>query len=252
MPPDPARPSALALRATLTRTGRGATFSLDIALEAPAGVTILFGPSGSGKSTALQIAAGLLRPDRGRVALGAEVWFDSEQGIDLAVERRRIAFVFQSLALFPHMTALANVMYGIDRDQPRDERVDRAHAMLKRLSVDHLAHRRPRTFSGGEAQRVALARALATEPRVILLDEPFSALDRDLRIELARLVRELVDDLGVPAIHVTHSHNMARAMGDHIVRMRAGRVVAEGKLDEVLPRQGEDRDATPMPELRKP
>ena len=164
--------------------------------------------------------------------------------------------MFQSLALFPHMTALGNVCYGIDRSVPRDERKARAHAMLERLGVDHLSRRRPRTFSGGEAQRVALARAMATSPRILLLDEPFSALDRDLRIQLATDVRSLVDDLQLPAIQVTHNHGEARAIGDRIIRMHEGRIVETGSVDEVLgqrapghsDREAEGTGQTPMPE----
>lgn len=248
---------ALHVRAKITRAGHGETFSLDIDFEAPRGITILFGPSGSGKSTALQIVAGLLDPDEGRVELGDEVWFDSATRANLSVHRRNVAYVFQTLALFPHMTALANVGYGIDRDIPRDERTDRAHAMLERLGVDHLARRRPRTFSGGEAQRVALARAMATSPRILLLDEPFSALDRDLRIQLATEVRSLVDELELPAIQVTHNHGEARALGDRIIRMEEGRIVETGSVDEILGPRGaphgsskyDDIGRTPMPEL---
>lgn len=248
---------ALRVRAKITRASHGQTFSLDVDFEAPRGITILFGPSGSGKSTALQIVAGLLNPDEGRVELGDEVWFDSATRANLSVHRRHVAYVFQSLALFPHMTGLGNVCYGIDRDIPRDERTDRAHAMLERLGVDHLARRRPGTFSGGEAQRVALARAMATSPRILLLDEPFSALDRDLRIQLATEVRSLVDDLELPAIQVTHNHGEARALGDRIIRMHEGRIAATGSVDEILGPRGfgrggsaiEDIDETPMPEL---
>ena len=248
---------ALHIRAKITRAGHGETFSLDVDFEARRGITILFGPSGSGKSTALQIAAGLLAPDEGRVALGEQLWFDSATKANLSVHERHVAYVFQTLALFPHMTALGNVCYGIDRHVPRDERKDRAHAMLKRLGVDHLARRRPHTFSGGEAQRVALARAMATSPRILLLDEPFSALDRELRIQLASEVRSLVDDLGLPAIQVTHNHGEARVLGDRIIRMRKGRIIETGSVDEVLGSRGmgkgkgklEDIDETPMPEL---
>jgi molybdate transport system ATP-binding protein len=249
--PEPGNGS-LHVRARITREGHGEQFSLDVEFEAEPGITILFGPSGSGKSTALQIAAGLLRPDEGRVTLGDEVWFDSAGGIDLAVHKRNVAYVFQSLALFPHLTALGNVCYGIDREVPREERVVRAHAMLERLGVDHLARRRLRTFSGGEAQRVALARALAMSPRVLLLDEPFSALDRDLRIQLATEVRELVDELGLPAIQVTHNHGEARALGDRVIKMRKGRITEIGAVADVLGLPGDPRTSEPRGKTRRP
>jgi molybdate transport system ATP-binding protein len=131
------------------------------------------------------------------------------------------------------MTALANVQYGM-HDVPRMEREDKAMALLKRVGVAHLARRRPRTFSGGEAQRVALARALARAPRLILLDEPFSALDRDLRKQLTSLVRELVAEAKVPLVHVTHSVAEARLLADQVVRIDKGKVVTRGTADEVL------------------
>jgi molybdate transport system ATP-binding protein len=216
------------------RTGDGPPFDLDVELDCPPGVTILFGPSGSGKTTVLQCVAGLLAPDRGAVSLGGEIWFDADRRIDVPPERRGVAYLFQSLALFPHMTAVGNVMYGIDRFAGRKQRAVRAHELLQRLGVAHLASRRPRTFSGGEAQRVALARALAREPRLFLLDEPFSALHRELRVQLATEVRALVHSLGIPAIQVTHDHAEARAMGDRVIRIETGRVVDQGKVSDLL------------------
>jgi molybdate transport system ATP-binding protein len=208
-------------------------FELSVELACPPGVTCVMGPSGSGKSTFLAAVAGLAVPDRGRVTLGDEVWLDRARGIDVPVHARRLAYVFQGLALFPHMSALGNVEYGM-HDVPRAERAVKATALLERLGVGHLARRRPRTFSGGEAQRVALARAIARSPRLILLDEPFSALDRDLRGQLTKLVRELVAELGVPLVHVTHSVAEARLLADQVVRIERGGVVARGTADEVL------------------
>jgi molybdate transport system ATP-binding protein len=222
--------------AELTATiqlARAGGFALEVELSCPPGVTCVMGPSGSGKSTVLAILAGLERPDRGRVVLGDEVWLDRERAIDVPVHQRRLAFVFQNLALFPHMTATHNVEYGM-RELPRHERAARAATLLQRVGVSHLASRRPRTFSGGEAQRVALARALARQPKLVLLDEPFSALDRDLRAQLIELVRELATELAVPVVHVTHSVAEARLLADQVVRMERGRVVARGKADEVL------------------
>jgi molybdate transport system ATP-binding protein len=208
--------------------------SLDVRFTAQPGITILFGPSGAGKSTTLGVIAGLERPDAGSVRLGSEVWCDAVNGVHKPIHLRGLAMVFQSLALFPHMNALANVAYGIRA--PADERRRRAQDMLERMKVAHLATRRPATFSGGEAQRVALARAFAMQPRVVLLDEPFSALDRELRIALAGDVRAWVDEMQVPLIHVTHQRNEARAMGDHVVLLENGRVAKQGSVDEVLPK----------------
>ena len=212
---------------------RRGEFALDVDLDCPPGITCVMGPSGSGKSTILAVLAGLALPDAGRIALGDEVWLDRVRGVEVPVHARRLSYVFQGLALFPHMTALGNVAYGL-HDRPRPDRPGKAQALLDRVGVGHLARRRPRTFSGGEAQRVALARALARSPKLMLLDEPFSALDRDLRAQLTALVRELVAELGVPLVHVTHSVAEARLLADQVVRIERGKVVACGPAADVL------------------
>jgi ABC-type sulfate/molybdate transport systems ATPase subunit len=207
---------------------RASAFELDIDFEAPPGVTILFGPSGSGKSTTLAAIAGLLRPKEGRIALGDEVWLDAKT--HRPVHLRNVAFVFQSLALFPHMTARANVAYGMNGD----DKGRRALQLLERMRVGHVADRKPRTFSGGEAQRVALARAMAMKPRVVLLDEPFSALDRGLRRDLLTEVKTMAEDLKVPVLHVTHHPREARALGDRVLLFERGKIVGRGGI-ELLP-----------------
>ncbi|MEJ7732165.1 MAG: ATP-binding cassette domain-containing protein [Polyangiaceae bacterium] len=201
-------PGPLSASVALRRGG----FELDANVVVPPGITVLLGRSGSGKSTLLGAVAGLLRPDRGRVMVGGHTWFDGAAGVDVPVHERGLAFVFQTLALFPHKNARENVEYGIDRALPAAERRQRALSTLERMRVAHLAERRPATFSGGEAQRVALARAFARSPRLVLLDEAFSALDRDRRRALCADVREAVADLGVPAIMVTHHQREAREM----------------------------------------
>ncbi len=213
----------------------GRDFLLDVKFSAPPGVTILYGPSGSGKSTTLAAICGLVTPKAGRIALGDEIWFDAARGIREPVEKRGIAFVFQSLALFPHMTALGNVEYGLPRAMPRAERRARAEEMLARMKVAHLAGRRPGTFSGGEAQRVALARAFAPKPQLVLLDEPFSAMDRELRRDFVADVRASGDEAREPLIHVTHHRNEARALADRVVLIEGGRIKAAGSVDELLP-----------------
>ncbi|MDB4957666.1 MAG: Molybdenum transport ATP-binding protein ModC [Myxococcales bacterium] len=220
------------LRAEI-QLSRGGEFALDVALVCPPGITCIMGPSGSGKSTILAVLAGMQEPDRGRVVIGDSVWFDSEKGIAVPVHQRRLSYVFQGLALFPHMTAQRNVEYGMS-DLPPPQRAAKARGLLARLGVVHVAQRKPRTFSGGEAQRVALARALARSPHLVLLDEPFSALDRELRAQLTGLVRELVAELGVPMVHVTHSIAEARLLSDQVVRIDKGKIVARGTADEVL------------------
>lgn len=219
---------------------RSSAFSLEVDLRFPPGITCVMGASGSGKSTLMAAIAGLVVPQRGTIALGDTLWFESSRGLSVPIQQRRLGYLFQSLALFPHRTAIGNVEYGMPRSLPRGERHHRAHALLAKLGVDHLAHRKPRTFSGGEAQRVALARALAREPQVLLLDEPFSALDPDLRKQLSQLVRDLVSELQIPSIHVTHSVAEARALSDQVVRIHRGQVVAIGPAAEVL--AGEDAE----------
>jgi molybdate transport system ATP-binding protein len=215
----------------------GADFALEVRFEAPPGITILFGPSGAGKSTTLAAIAGLLRPDQGRISLGDAAWFDSERGVFLPIHERGVAYVFQSLALFPHMTALTNVEYGAPRSMPKAERRRHAMTMLERMKVGNLWNRKPRTFSGGEAQRVALARAFAMSPRVVMLDEPFAAMDRALRREFITDVRGFAEEEQIPLLHVTHHINEARALGDRAVLLDKGRVVGVGPVRELLPRE---------------
>ena len=205
-------------------------FELSLDLEVPAGVTVLFGPSGAGKSRTLAFVAGLARPNAGKIALGDEVWFDGETKKECAIHDRRVAFVFQSLALFPHMTAEANVAYGIDGTG--DERRERALGMLERMRVKHLAGRKPGTFSGGEAQRVALARAFAMKPRVLLLDEPFSALDAAVKTELLEEVKGHVEKAKVPALLVTHDRTEARALGERVLFIEKGRLARSATISE--------------------
>jgi molybdate transport system ATP-binding protein len=213
------------------RTGGG--FPLDVAFEAPPGVTVLFGPSGAGKTTTLCAIAGLVRPSAGRIALGEEAWFDAEARVHVATQARRVAVVFQSLALFPHLTAVDNVTYGMARSLDARARRDQALALLGRLHVGHVATRRPATFSGGEARRVALARALATNPRVLLLDEPFSSLDGQLRRELVEDFGQSLRELQVPVILVTHDRWEALELGHRAVVLGKGKVQRVGGIEEL-------------------
>jgi molybdate transport system ATP-binding protein len=183
------------------------------------GISALFGPSGSGKTTAMLAVAGLLTPLAGRIALGETVLFDSNRAIDLRPDARRVALVFQSLALFPHMSALDNVRYGLPRAIVSSERDARARLWLERMHVAHVAERRPRTLSGGEAQRVALARALASEPRALLLDEPFSAIDDELRVELGRELNAVLAERPIPTVLVTHDRGDARRLAQRTLAL---------------------------------
>lgn len=224
----------LSARLELQRALAEPRFSLDVTLDFGPGLSVLFGPSGSGKSTILAAIAGLLRPHSGRVALASEVLFDSEQGLNRPPNERRIALVFQSLALFPHLDALENVAYGLPRQLGKSERTQRAAAWLERLRVEHLALRHPGSYSGGEGQRVALARALASEPRALLLDEPFSALDQELASELSAELTSYLTSLGIPVVLVTHDRKLARQIGREVTLVRAGRVERVGSAQDVL------------------
>jgi molybdate transport system ATP-binding protein len=209
-----------------TRLGR--ELRLSLALDVPAGRCLaVAGPSGAGKTSALRIAAGLIRPESGRVALGEEVWLDTGAGIDVAPERRRCGYLFQDYALFPHLRAWQNVAYAL-RDLPRRERRGRAEEVLERFGVRQIAEAHPRTLSGGERQRVALARALAREPRALLLDEPLAALDARTRARAARELAVTLRHAGVPTLLVTHDFLEAATLGDEVGVIDAGRIVQRG------------------------
>ncbi len=199
---------------------------LDVGFESGSTVTAIMGPSGAGKTTLLQCIAGVVRPTAGRVVLDGERLFDDDARGFVPPHRRRVAMVFQSLALFPHLTVWENVAYGIRGEAPRARR-DIANAWLERVRAGGLAGRAPSTLSGGEAQRVALARALASAPRLLLLDEPFSALNQALRVELGALLRELLAEASLPTLLVTHDLADARRMASRILQLDAGRIVSD-------------------------
>ncbi|MBW4697437.1 MAG: ATP-binding cassette domain-containing protein [Aphanocapsa lilacina HA4352-LM1] len=208
-------------------------FQLSVDLAVECGLTILFGPSGCGKSSTLLAIAGLLRPDSGRIALGEEVFFDSARGVHIAPQHRRLGFVFQNYALFPHLNVQRNICFAIDRESPDVQR-DRLRELLGLLHLEKLAHRYPAELSGGQQQRVALARALAPHPRLLLLDEPFSALDTELREELRDELKRLQIQLDLPIVMVTHTRSEALQLADTVVRLDLGQVVAVGSAATVL------------------
>ena len=208
-------------------------FKLDVAAAiGPGECLALAGPSGAGKSSVLRIIAGLLRPDRGRVACGDRVWLDTARGIDLPPDERRCGYVFQDYALFPHLTAWQNVAYGLTR-LPRGERRGRAVALLERFGVAERADARPRTLSGGERQRVAVARALAVEPDALLLDEPLAALDARTRAAAGRELAAVLREAAVPALLVTHDFQEAALLGDRVGVIDGGRIVQLGTAGEL-------------------
>jgi molybdate transport system ATP-binding protein len=201
------------------------SFALELTLEAGGGTLALVGPSGAGKSTLLRAVAGLVRPARGRIALGDETWFDAERGIDLPPERRSVGFVFQDYALFPHLSVAQNVAYGATMPvQP----------LLRRFGIADLAAARPDDLSGGERQRVAVARALAREPRLLLLDEPMAALDAHTRAHVRGELRALLRELELPALLVTHDFEDAAALAERVTVLVGGRVVQSGRAEELV------------------
>jgi len=207
--------------------------ALDARLAVAAGECLaLAGPSGAGKSSLLRVGAGLMRPERGRVLCGERTWLDTEAGLFLAPEERRVGFLFQDYALFAHLSAWRNVAYGIE-DGSRAGRRERAHELLERFGLAARAEARPATLSGGERQRVALARALAREPEVLLLDEPLSALDATTRAHASRELAGLIEAAGVPVLMVTHDFGEAALLADRIAVLDRGRVVQQGTATEL-------------------
>jgi ABC-type sulfate/molybdate transport systems ATPase subunit len=202
------------------------SIQLELALDARPGETLaLVGPSGAGKSTVLRIAAGLVTPDGGTVALGDVVWLDTERGIDLPPEQRSVGLVFQDYALFPHLDVRHNVAFG------GTERVDE---LLARFRIAHLAGERPTAISGGERQRVALARALARNPKVLLLDEPLSALDTHTRATVRGELRDFLHELDLPTIIVTHDFEDAAVLADRVGVLVAGTLLQQATPDELV------------------
>ena len=206
-------------------------FTLDVEWSAGDGVAALFGPSGAGKTLTLQCLAGLVRPDAGRIVVDGQVLFDSVAGIDVRPQRRRVGYVFQGYALFPHLTVRGNVGFGL-RD--RAERRRREDEVMARLGIEAFAERFPRELSGGQRQRVALGRALATDPALLLLDEPLSALDLPLRQALRDELRSVLTDWGIAAVLVTHDLTEAYRLGDRIVVYEEGRVIQAAPRAELL------------------
>jgi ABC-type sulfate/molybdate transport systems ATPase subunit len=203
---------------------------------------VLFGHSGSGKSLTLRAIAGLLRPDAGRIEINGETVFDATRGIDVPPQRRGVGMVVQSYALFPHMTVRDNIAFGLD-GQPRAERRARVDELLRALAIEDLAERRPSAISGGQAQRVALARALAPRPRLLLLDEPFSALDSAIRVTLRRELARLKRELDLTIVFVTHDLREAYNLADQIAVFDAGRVLQVAARDAVFNRPASARVA---------
>ena len=212
---------------------KGGAFNLDVRFVADNGITILFGPSGSGKTTTLRAIAGIIKPDEGNITVGDRSFFDSASGVDMSMQKRRVGYVFQDYALFPHLTAEQNVSYGI-KDGTKAKRSEAAQKMLALFKVDHIRRRYPANMSGGEQQRVALARALASDPSIVLLDEPLSAVDFETRAGLLDEIATAQARTGIPFLYVTHNTSEALRLGSQVVVLDRGRVKVMGSPADIF------------------
>jgi molybdate transport system ATP-binding protein len=210
-----------------------ASFTLDVAFSAPPGITIVFGESGSGKTTLLRCLAGLGHPDAGRIVTGDRVLFDSTSGIDVPIRKRRVGYVFQQLALFPHLSVAHNIAYGLT-ELPAPIRQARVQAIAESFRIVHVLARRPGAVSGGERQRTALARALVMDPALLLLDEPLSALDHATESRIIEDLRVWNAAHRIPVLYVTHNHREVFALGERVVVLEQGRIVTEGTPHDVM------------------
>ena len=205
-------------------------FSIAVKFEATGGATALFGPSGAGKTSLVNMIAGLVTPDRGRIVLDELVLFDSAARIDVPVHRRRIGYVFQEGRLFPHMTVAKNLDYGRRMSGVEDDPSERER-IVAMLDIGTLLTRRPGRLSGGERQRVAFGRALLMKPRLLLLDEPLASLDRARKLEILPYLARLRDEAKVPMIYVSHQAGEIQRLCSQVVRIEDGRTAASGGLE---------------------
>ncbi|MCS3419816.1 molybdate transport system ATP-binding protein [Pseudomonas sp. BIGb0450] len=211
-------------------------FALDVDLQLPGrGVTALYGHSGSGKTTCLRCIAGLERAEEGFVQINDEVWQDSRKGLFVPPHRRALGYVFQEASLFPHLSVLANLEFGLKRIPRAQRRVDMAHA-TELLGIGHLLDRHPQHLSGGERQRIGIARALLTSPSLLLMDEPLAALDSKRKSEILPYLERLHDELEIPVLYVSHAQDEVARLADHIVLLSDGKALASGPIGETLAR----------------
>jgi molybdate transport system ATP-binding protein len=221
------------LRKTFPARSDSAGFVLDLEFRAAAGVTALFGPSGSGKTLTLDCIAGFMRPDEGRVILDDDILFDGATQVNLPPQARNCGYVFQSYALFPHMTLRENLVFAAER-RPRLERHRRVNEMLERFRLTDVAGRRPHEVSGGQRQRCSIARALIGAPRVLLLDEPTQGLDAPLRAEFYEVLRSVRADFKTPVLLVSHDLDECFELGEEMLILRDGRIAQSGTPAQIL------------------
>jgi molybdate transport system ATP-binding protein len=232
----PARPAAFARELTMLRVDvskRLGEFVVEASFASQGRVTGLFGASGSGKTSLINMIAGLLRPDRGRIELDGETLDDTAAQAHVPVHRRRIGYVFQDARLFPHLDVRTNLDYGRRMNRLAEDAVQRKR-VTDLLDIGHLLDRRPGRLSGGERQRVALGRALLSQPRLLLLDEPLGSLDEERKDEILPYLVRLRDEAGIPMVYVSHDASELRQLASRIVMLQRGRVTALGGA-EVLP-----------------
>ena len=208
-------------------------FTLDASWEIDDELAVIFGYSGAGKSMTFQMIAGLLAPDEGKIVLGETVLFDSAQDVKTRPQQRSIGYVFQDLALFPHMTVAENICYGAHGIETT-EKEQRCRELLRMFRITGLEDRFPSQVSGGQRQRVALARALIRRPGVLLLDEPFSALDMPVRFEMRTMLKEIQRSFQIPVVLITHDADEALAVADRMIVYSAGRVMQTGSPEEIF------------------
>jgi molybdate transport system ATP-binding protein len=193
-------------------------------------ILILFGPSGAGKTTTLDCIAGLQKPDEGKIKLNGRYLFSKEEKINLPPFKRRVAYLFQEYALFPHLTVKENVFYSLNARQ-REEKKDKFEDLMSICQIKELQMRYPEQLSGGEKQRVALVRSLMSNPDLLLLDEPFSSLDEELRSNLQIRLKEIQDNWGIPFVFITHNREETEFMGDKVLKINLGKVIKREKND---------------------
>ncbi len=213
------------------------SFRLSVFFQgAESGVTALFGPSGAGKTSVVNMVAGLMRPDAGRIAINGRCLFDSSRGIDLPPEKRRIGYVFQDGRLLPHLSVRANLVYGMRRT-PDHQRFVQLEPVVELLGIGHLLKRRPAKLSGGEKQRVAIGRALLTSPALLLMDEPLASLDAVRKDEVLPFIMRLSRKFAIPILYVSHALDEIVALATHLVMLEDGRVLAAGEMQTLLARE---------------
>jgi molybdate transport system ATP-binding protein len=211
-------------------------FKVDAAFVAEGtGITALFGRSGAGKTSVINMVAGLVRPDEGRIVVNGKTCFDSEKGLNVPPEKRRFGYIFQDARIFPHLSVKSNLIYGMNL-VPRSERFVAFDQVVELLGLEHLLNRRPAKLSGGEKQRVAIGRSLLTSPRLMLMDEPLASLDDERKSEVLPFIATLPKEFDVPILYVSHSVDEILILADYLVIVDSGRAIVAGQAKELLDR----------------